>query len=98
LWPSFAPAAAGANLRRTLHVARRVLGVAAGTADFDHLLTRRGDRLFLDPEDVSTDVEDFQARAAGARRSQLVAEYEAALALYAGDLLPQDRYEEWAVG
>jgi non-specific serine/threonine protein kinase len=42
------------------------------------------------------DVEAFEAAAAMARRSQHPAAYRAAVQLYAGELLPDDRYEEWA--
>lgn len=42
------------------------------------------------------DVEAFEEAARTARRSHEPAAYEAALDLYAGDLLPTDRYEEWA--
>ena len=42
------------------------------------------------------DVEAFEEAAASARRSRDPAAYGAALELYAGELLPEDRYEEWA--
>jgi len=41
-------------------------------------------------------VEAFEEATVGARRAQDPAAYRAALDLYAGDLLPEDRYEEWA--
>ena len=40
----------------------------------------------------------FEAAAAAAEAGRDAAAYEAALALYAGDLLPEDAYEDWAVG
>jgi DNA-binding SARP family transcriptional activator len=42
------------------------------------------------------DVEAFEEAAATARRARDPAAYRAALALYAGELLPEDRYEAWA--
>jgi DNA-binding SARP family transcriptional activator len=42
------------------------------------------------------DVEAFDKSSAMARRSREPSAYEAALDLYAGELLPEDRYEEWA--
>ncbi len=42
------------------------------------------------------DAETFEDAAAAARRSREPAAYRAALELYAGDLLPEDRYETWA--
>ncbi|MET2736280.1 hypothetical protein ABXT16_12590, partial [Staphylococcus epidermidis] len=48
------------------------------------------------PELVRVDVAAFEAAAAPARQKQDPADYCAALDLYAGELLPEDRYEEWA--
>ena len=42
------------------------------------------------------DVEAFQEAASTARKEKEPAAYRAAIDLYAGDLLPADRYEEWA--
>src|SRR5262249_52538698 len=47
---------------------------------------------------LALDVARFRSSLAHARRAGSAAEYEAALALYRGELLPEDRYEEWAVG
>jgi DNA-binding SARP family transcriptional activator len=41
------------------------------------------------------DVEAFEEASAAARRARETSAYRAALDLYAGELLPQDRYEEW---
>ena len=41
------------------------------------------------------DVGAFEEAASAARRSQDPAAYRMALELYAGELLPEDRYEEW---
>jgi predicted ATPase/DNA-binding CsgD family transcriptional regulator/Tfp pilus assembly protein PilF len=51
----------------------------------------------LCPEDsLWVDVEAFERAASIARGSPEPTAYEAALELYAGELLPTDRYEEWA--
>jgi DNA-binding SARP family transcriptional activator len=42
------------------------------------------------------DVESFEGAARAARRARDPAAYRAAIELYAGELLPEDRYEEWA--
>jgi predicted ATPase/DNA-binding SARP family transcriptional activator/DNA-binding CsgD family transcriptional regulator len=95
LWPHLDPVAAPNNLRRTLHVARRVLGPSPSTAA-GHL-RRQGEEVVLCPEGrLWVDVEAFEEAAANARRSGEPGAYRAALALYAGDLLPGDPYEEWA--
>jgi DNA-binding SARP family transcriptional activator len=44
------------------------------------------------------DVEAFEEASATARRSGDPAAYRAAIVLYVGELLPEDRYEEWAEG
>ena len=42
------------------------------------------------------DVDAFEEAAATARRVKDLAAYRVAIDLYAGELLPGDRYEEWA--
>ena len=56
----------------------------------------RGDLLVLETAHIWIDVDHFEALADAARRSDEVADYEAALNAYGGDLLPGDRYEDWA--
>ena len=60
-------------------------------------LQLRGDLVALCPEgQLWVDVEAFESAAAAARRSREPAAYRAALDLYTGELLPEDRYEAWA--
>ena len=95
LWPEQDPAAAANNLYFVLHVARRVLDCkAAGTTTI--LTLRDGVLRLAPPGGVATDVALFEqaARAAG---DDLVG-VERALAHYSGDLLPEDRYADWAAG
>jgi len=95
LWPELAPETAAENLRQALHAARAAL-TAAGAAE--GTLARQGEQLALAPDDaLGIDAADF-ARMALAARGDDPAPYEAALALYPGDLLPADRYEDWAAG
>jgi len=94
LWPDLAPRSAANNLHQTLHAARRTLEPAA--ANFRYLILR-DELLFLCPDGaLRVDVDAFEGAAAEARRSGEPASYRRALGLYAGDLLPRDRYEEWA--
>jgi DNA-binding SARP family transcriptional activator len=44
------------------------------------------------------DVDAFEEAAVSARRSRDPDVYQVAFDLYAGELLPGDRYEEWAEG
>jgi predicted ATPase/DNA-binding SARP family transcriptional activator len=93
LWPDKEPAAASNNLYQALHAARNALGRAAG----DGWLDLRDGVLTLGPGGgIGIDVEAFEAAAARARRGEADA-FPEALALYRGELLPDDRYEEWSV-
>lgn len=95
LWPKLEPKAAANNLHQALHVARRTLEPEAAVApSYLHL---RAELLELCPNSVLwVDVEAFEEAAEMARRSHEPGAYRAAVELYAGDLLPDDRYDEWA--
>ena len=84
LWPTH-PAAAANNLHQVVHVARRALGVGAVLLH-EELLTLS----------ASVDVDDFEGAAKEARRVRSPGAYRAALSLYAGELLPENRYDDWA--
>jgi predicted ATPase len=86
LWRELDPGAAANNLNQAVHVARRVLGSEAIDA-------REG--LLVLSADV--DVDRFEEAAGVARRVDTVAAYRAALALYGGELLPENRYDDFAV-
>ena len=95
LWPDHEPEAAANNLHQALHAARRILEPASTNSP--HYLQFRDEVLSLCPDaPLWTDVEAFEAAAAQARQAQDPALYRAALELYTGDLLPEDRYEDWA--
>src|SRR3569833_1956515 len=84
LWPQLAPSAAANNLNQAVHVARRALG--AETIELrDELLTLAAD----------VDVELLARAAETARRMRTAAAYSAALALCRGELLPENRYDDW---
>jgi predicted ATPase/DNA-binding SARP family transcriptional activator/DNA-binding CsgD family transcriptional regulator len=94
LWPNLDRKDASNNLRRGLHVARRALEPEPSAPRY---LVSHGEHLALCPDGpLWVDVEAFEEAAATARRSRDPAAYRAALDLYAGDLLPADRYENWA--
>src|ERR671910_1241313 len=95
LWPELGKRAASNNLRGSLHGARRAL--AADPIVASHYLASKEERVALCPEvDLWVDVDAFEEAARSARRSREPALYRAALDLYSGELLPTDRYEEWA--
>jgi len=86
LWPDREPGAAANNLHQAVHVARRALG--AGT------IVVRDEQLRLS-DDVEVDVDRFERAAAEARREGSPAALRAARALYPGELLPENRYDDW---
>jgi predicted ATPase/DNA-binding SARP family transcriptional activator/DNA-binding CsgD family transcriptional regulator len=93
LWPDSGRRSASNNLRSVLHAARKVLDPNIGFI----YLASEGKSLALCPEgDLWVDVDAFEAALATARRTREPAVYRAALGLYAGELLPDDRYEDWA--
>jgi predicted ATPase/DNA-binding SARP family transcriptional activator/DNA-binding CsgD family transcriptional regulator len=97
LWPDLDPAAAGNNLRGALHIARRALEPDAVPAR--RFLQWHGDTLTLAPDDeLHIDVVAFESAAAQARHNPSADAYRLALARYSGDLLPDDRYEDWTIG
>jgi DNA-binding SARP family transcriptional activator len=92
LWPDSGKKAASNSLRKTLHAARRALDPAGGL----RYLASENDSLVLCPgSSLWVDVEAFEEAAATAHREHKPAAYRAAIELYVGDLLPEDRYEEW---
>lgn len=95
LWPNLDTPSALNNLHHALHVARRALEPATGAPS--GYLGLRDEQLALCPNShLWVDVEAFEAAAARARRVRDPGAYRAALELYAGELLPEDRYEDWA--
>jgi predicted ATPase len=88
-WREKGPDAAANNLHQALHVARRALGADA--------IELRDELLHLGAA-VTVDVDDFELAAADARRTGTPAAYRAALALYGGELLPENRYDDWVEG
>ncbi len=93
LWPDLDRAAAANNLYRTLHAARRTLEPEDGASRY---LRLQNERLHLCPDgNLWVDAEAFEETAAAARGSRKPEDYRAALDLYAGDLLPDDRSEKW---
>jgi DNA-binding SARP family transcriptional activator len=92
LWPGIDIEAARNNLRQTLYLARKIFSSEPHSSC--EILMDHNAWLSLAPEkQVRVDVEEFETAAATARRSKNPATYQAAIALYTGELLPEDRYE-----
>ena len=94
LWPDRDGASAANNLHQALYVARRVVGGATGG-----LFSLRDDIVLLSEGAMPwLDTEAFDAACRRARRTRDPMDYGAAAELYRGDLLPEDRFEDWAEG
>jgi predicted ATPase/DNA-binding SARP family transcriptional activator/DNA-binding CsgD family transcriptional regulator len=93
LWPDLETNAASNNLRRVLHSTRKTLDPAVGSR---YLASEEGWLALCPGGKLWVDVDSFEEAAATARREREPAAYRAALELYTGELLPADRYEEWA--
>src|SRR5262245_10664328 len=88
-WREKSPDAAANNLHQALHVARRALCPDA---------IELRDELLQLGAGVTVDVDEFERAAVEARRAGTPAAYRAALGLYGGELLPENRYEDWVDG
>jgi DNA-binding SARP family transcriptional activator len=97
LWPDLQPEAAANNFHKSLHVARHVLEPDLAPrcpSSFVHL---QGDFVLLRPPGpLWIDAEAFRNAANSAQTTSDPQAYEDALAIYQGDLLPADRYQDWA--
>ena len=95
LWSGHGGRMGSNSFRQALYIARRTLDPDAAVAS--RLLDYREGHITLCPyHPLRFDVEAFEEAASTARKEKEPAAYRAAIDLYAGDLLPADRYEEWA--
>jgi predicted ATPase/DNA-binding SARP family transcriptional activator/DNA-binding CsgD family transcriptional regulator len=95
LWPGSGRRAASGSLRTTLHAARKILDPVTGAS----YLASEDEWLVLCPGgELWVDVDAFEKAAARAKRTKDPATYRVAIGLCVGDLLPEDRYEEWTEG
>ena len=95
LWPDRELSAASNNLRQALFVARRALD-SCGDDGATRIVHAR-DLLILSSERLRIDVEAFEAAAAQAELEPTLARYQAAIRLYGGELLPEDRFDDWVM-
>ncbi|RIK36404.1 MAG: hypothetical protein DCC55_27385 [Chloroflexi bacterium] len=99
-WPEAAPDAARNNLNVAIYGLRRAL--RRSHPDFSHVLFHN-DCYLLNPElHIWVDVEEFTQHLRNGRRLEQLAELEEAVreyrmaeALYQGEFLEEDRYEDW---
>ncbi|CAN5913526.1 BTAD domain-containing putative transcriptional regulator [soil metagenome] len=94
MWPGFEPQKAANNLYRTLHEARKTLESSAQDPAY---LLLQDEHLTLCPyTELWTDVDAFRSAAAVARNTRELKAYRRAIDSYSGELLPDERYEDWA--
>ena len=94
LWPDRDAASATNNLHQALYVARRAL---AGTSEA--LCSLRDDVVLLSDGTMPwLDTDAFEAACRRAHQSRDPQDLRAAAELYRGDLLPEDRFEDWTEG
>lgn len=94
LWPDMDLKAAAANLRSTLYAARRALDPQPSARS--QYLALEQDQLVLCPSgQLWVDVDAFEDAVRIARATRDPSEYRAATKLYAGDLLPEELYDDW---
>jgi predicted ATPase/DNA-binding SARP family transcriptional activator/DNA-binding CsgD family transcriptional regulator len=101
LWPKLGIHKSANNLHQIVHALRRALEPSAlatsssAVASSGYLLLR-DEQLTLCPDSpLWVDVEAFEQTAATARHAMEPQAFRAAIDLYAGELLPEDRYEPW---
>lgn len=98
LWPDLAPDAAMNNLHQVLFAARRALAAVIGdaAAPAQVIPMQRQVLRLTPPGPLWIDALVFEERAEIALQSDDPSLSYGCIDLYAGDLLPEDRYEEWA--
>lgn len=99
LWPALDPRAASQNLHHTLYRARHTLQPGLERRAEPRFLRLRNDLLELAPYgELESDLEAFERAAAAAFASSGdPAAFAAAAALFGGELLPEERFEDWAI-
>lgn len=95
LWPEADLESASAQLRKAVHTVRHALEPGLKARAESSYLALSGQILSLHADNVSIDVEAFRHQAFDSLASDDETALEAAVAAYGGELLPEDRYEEW---
>ena len=103
LWPESDLKRARWSLNSTVYSLRKLLNVGATSPD-PVVLFEEGCYRLCPSVRVSSDVHEFDARCergrsleAAGRRGEAAAAYEEAVALYRGDYLAEDLYEDWTM-
>jgi len=95
LWPGVDAESALNSFGKALHAARRALEPELPRRQDSAYLGLADAILTLNTEHLVVDMDQFEQLAEDALRCREIEAYEAALAAYGGELLPEDRYENW---
>ncbi|MFD6150871.1 BTAD domain-containing putative transcriptional regulator [Streptomyces sp. NPDC060243] len=95
-WPEADARAAAGSLRVALHAARHALEPELPPRAASSYLVADGALLSLAPGLVRVDADEAESAARAALRLGRMPELSAALGLFTGELLPEDRYAHWA--
>lgn len=94
LWPGAEMESARNNLRQTLHLARQILKCESNSG-FGILVDHNGWLCLTHEGEIWVDAEAFETAATECCQSKDTMICQTALSLYTGELLPEDRYEDW---
>jgi DNA-binding SARP family transcriptional activator len=95
LWPGVDLDSALNSFGKALHAARHAIEPGLPPRGRSCYLRLTDGMLSLDTQYVEIDADRFEELAKDALRQREIEPYEAALGIYAGELLPEDRYEDW---
>ena len=95
LWSGVDAESALNSFGKALHAARRALEPELPRRRESAYLCLTDAMLALNTDHVIVDMDQFGELAEDALRRREIGAYEAALAAYGGELLPEDRYETW---
>jgi predicted ATPase/DNA-binding SARP family transcriptional activator/DNA-binding CsgD family transcriptional regulator len=96
LWPGLDPQSSSNNLHQVLHAARCALEPSAKAGASSGYLLLRDEQILLCPDSALwVDADAFEEATTTARHVGEPQAFGAAIDLYAGELLPEDRYEAW---
>jgi DNA-binding SARP family transcriptional activator len=95
IWPEVDPESALNSFGKALHAARHALEPELLPRESSSYLRLTESVVTLDPEHVWIDIDHFEQFAESALCQSDISTYEAAIGAYGGDLLPEDRYEDW---
>src|SRR5215471_12052583 len=95
LWPDADMLSALNSLGKALYAARHAFEPQLPRRQNSTFLRLENAMLVLDTEHVTIDADRFEQLAQDALRRQEISALESTLAVYRGELLPEDRYEDW---